>query len=187
MIKKIILVSGKAGSGKDTFAKCMKKQLEENYSMRVGISHYAVYLKSLLREFYQWNGEKSPYWRGKLQAIGTDLIRNKLDKPNYHVGRLIEDMRIMEEFFDYYIIPDLRFKNEVSEVEKEFGIDNVITIKIDAINNDDGIVDLEQKTHQSETDLDNYNFDYIVYNQKENISELEKMAKTIIELGDILD
>ena len=104
MLKKIILISGKAQHGKDTFAQMLKEELEQQ-DQKVCIVHYAKYLKSILRDYYGWDGvNKDEYWRKMLQYIGTDKIRCHMNNPFFHVNRVMEDIYITADDFDFYII-----------------------------------------------------------------------------------
>lgn len=68
----------------------------------------------------------------------------------------------MEDDFDYFIVPDFRYLNEFSVINSEF-TDKVITIKIERPNFDNGLTEL-QKQHTSETSLNDFVFDYLIYN-----------------------
>ena len=63
---RVIAISGKGESGKDTIAKMLKQQLEEqNY--KVMIIHFADVLKFVCRQYFNWNGEKDEHGRTLLQ------------------------------------------------------------------------------------------------------------------------
>lgn len=70
---KVILVSGKARSGKDSFAEELKKILIEK-NKRVLVTHYAGLLKYICGEFFDWDGEKDEYGRSLLQKVGTERV-----------------------------------------------------------------------------------------------------------------
>lgn len=53
----VILISGKARSGKDSFANALSKILQSK-DKKVLITHYADLLKYVCRQFFDWNGEK---------------------------------------------------------------------------------------------------------------------------------
>ena len=56
------------------------------------ITRYAYYLKDLAKRYCNWDGQKDEAGRRLLQVLGTDIIRQKLNKPNFHVGRICEDI-----------------------------------------------------------------------------------------------
>lgn len=53
----VILISGKARSGKDSFANALSEILQSK-NKKVLITHYADLLKYVCRQFFNWNGEK---------------------------------------------------------------------------------------------------------------------------------
>lgn len=159
-MKKIILISGKAGHGKDTFAEMLKTEFESQHQ-KVVITHFAKHIKRILQDYYGWDGvTKDDYWRHKLQYLGTEMIRGQLNKPFFHAQRACEDIAITANDFDYYIIPDCRFWNELSYTQAYFPR-KVIDIRIIRSNFESPLT-AEQQQHRSETDLDDYDFsDYV--------------------------
>lgn len=178
-MKKIILISGKAENGKTTFANILSDLLL-NRGNKVVITRYAYYLKDLATRYCGWNGEKDEKGRRLLQQLGTDVIRLKLNKPNFHVGRICEDIEICEEYVDYVIIDDTRFENEIYYPKAIFG-DKVITVRVnrDDINFKSSLTK-EQLMHISETALDNFSgFDYIV--SASSVEDLRLKALELLE------
>lgn len=153
---KIYLISGKAESGKDTFAKEVKKILKND---RVLVTHFADLVKYICTTFFGWNGEKDKAGRRMLQWVGTDKIRKKY--PNFWVDFIRIILITFEDEWDYILIPDARFKNEIERI-KDSGIETK-TIRINRINHEN-VLTKEQRGHASETSLDNYNFDFIIEN-----------------------
>lgn len=166
---KVVLISGKAQSGKDTFATLFKNYAEpyvENENKRVLIIRYADMLKFVCNKYFNWNGEKDLKGRTLLQTIGTDIVRK--NNPDTWVNCVIELVKGLQSLYDYVLIPDTRFPNEISKWMGS-GIDYV-TVRIERLNSDNtpyvNNLSIEQKNHISETALDNYIFDYTVYNRK---------------------
>ena len=79
---KLILISGKAGHGKDTLAGYLKAVMEED-DKKVLIVHYGDLLKYICKQFFGWDGNKDEKGRTLLQHVGTDVIRKM--QPNYWV------------------------------------------------------------------------------------------------------
>ena len=154
---KIITISAKARHGKDFTANLIKERLE-GQGNKVLIAHYADLLKYICRTFFDWDGQKNEEGRTILQYVGTDVVRKQ--NPDYWVNSLVNVLRLFPEEWDYVIIPDTRFPNENDKVKEEF---NVITVRVERPNFDNGLTD-EQQNHESETALDNYNFDYKITN-----------------------
>lgn len=166
---KVVLISGKAQSGKDTFARLFKEYAEpyeELENKRVLILKYGDILKFICKQFFNWNGEKDLEGRTLLQRVGTDIFRE--NNPDTWVNCVIEIVKGLGNLYDYILIPDTRFPNEISK-RMGCGIDYV-TVRIDRVNADntpfDNKLSLEQKSHISETALDRYVFDYHVINRK---------------------
>ena len=122
---KIIAISGKARSGKETLALFIKEKLEENNN-RVLITHYADLLKYICMTFFGWDGVKTERGRTLLQYVGTDVIRNKY--PDFWVDFISKFLSCFPTYWDYVLIPDARFPNEISKL-KEDGY-NVCHIKV---------------------------------------------------------
>ena len=180
-MKKIILISGKAENGKTTAAKQMKKVFESR-GYRAVITRYAKYLKEIAKDYCGWDGNKDEKGRKLLQELGTDIIRNKLNKPDFHVGRICEDIEVCADYVDYVIIDDTRFPNEIYYPLAKFGKDKIVTYKVnrielvDADSYENTLSEVEQnnmrpyqnsltpeqRKHPTETALDDYDdlFDY---------------------------
>lgn len=154
---KIILISGKATAGKDASANILKNILEAN-NKKVLITHYADLLKYIAKTFFNWNGEKDEYGRQLLQWLGTDIIRNK--RPDYWVDFISDFLKLFPSEWDYVIIPDVRFPNEIERMKNDSW--DVFTLRVERLNYESSLTE-EQKSHVSETALDGYKFDYIIH------------------------
>lgn len=179
---KILVISGKSASGKDTIAQMMREKLEANGKKCITI-HYADLVKFFAKEFYNWDGNKDVAGRRLLQTLGTNKVRaNDADYWVECVARFLAAISPSGDF-DYAFIPDARFPNEI-EVLKKYN-DNVITIRINRIRTEDNLpyynpaLTIEQIKHPSETSLDHWNeFDYIVENR--SLEELKESAEVIL-------
>lgn len=172
---KVILISGKARSGKDYVAILTKIRLEK-IGHKVLIIHYADALKTFCKEHLNWDGDKStPEGREMLQNVGTEIVRN-----NYKdtwVDIVIALLRGFQSVYDYVIIPDTRFKNEINKPKKYFDC-TTIRVCSSKINN----LTKEQRRHSSETDLDHYGFDFVLENNYDDAieAEVDKVVEKII-------
>ena len=189
-MKKIILISAKSKNGKDASAEIMKSYLESK-GERVLITHYADLLKYICKTFYGWNGIKDENGRTILQHVGTDIVRAKNE--NYWVNFMVDFISMFGDDWDYIVIPDTRFQNEIEEVIDSFGRDyevvkNTIkskrndvvkTIRVTRTNFDNGMT-WEQLNHPSECALDNYEFDYHICNDG-TLEELEIKVKDLLD------
>ena len=95
---KIYLISGKSGSGKDTFANYSKNFLEKQ-GKKVLIIHFADLVKYYSKQYYNWNGEKDEAGRTLLQQLGTDKMRSI--NPNYWARTVSEFIYMSDHFNDF--------------------------------------------------------------------------------------
>lgn len=174
----IITISGKAESGKDTTAHIMQEELE-NMGYSVLITHYADLLKFICKNFFDWDGQKNEEGRTLLQRVGTEGIRKY--NPDYWVEFIMEMLNFFPDEWDYVLIPDARFPNEIDLLKKD-GF-NVVTIDVVRENYDNHLTE-EQRNHPSETALDGYNFDYTLLNlttMEDLYASVESLVSMIIE------
>lgn len=169
---KIFILSGKAKSGKNYVADI----ISDYYKNSIQIS-YAYYLKQYVKKINNWDGLEETKPRTLLQSLGIDLIK-KIDK-ELLIRRVMEDIKVYSYFFDVIIVTDARLKEEIIIPKNLF---DCITIRINGKDND---LTLEQKNHITETDLDNYKFDYVINNVDINKTKEEvlKLLGGIDELN----
>ena len=154
---KVITISAKAEHGKDTVANMIKEQLEDmGYS--VLITHYADLLKYICRQFFDWDGVKNEEGRTLLQRVGTETIRAK--RPNYWVDFIKDILKLFEGEWDFVLIPDTRFPNEINDMKEEF---DCVAVHITRPGFENHLTE-EQRKHLSEVALDEYEFDYEIIN-----------------------
>ena len=170
----VILLSGKSGSGKDFVANIMKEKLEQKGN-KVLVTHYADLLKYILKTFFDWDGQKDEHGRHLLQYVGTDVIRRQ--NPNYWVQFVIDMITMLPVKWDYILIPDARFLNEIELIKQNPNFETY-TVKVDRKNIKSNLT-IEQKEHSSETSLKDYSFDYIIYNDVEVDNNISIFLKDI--------
>lgn len=171
---KVITISGKAQHGKDTAAMMLKKQLE-SMGNSVLVTHYADLVKYVCTNFFNWNGVKDEYGRTLLQRVGTDIVRKKC--PDYWVNFVVQMLTFFDGEWDYVLIPDCRFPNEV-DCMKNAGLDtkHVRVVRPDFVST----LTLEQQNHPSETALDNCTPDYFLFNRG-TMEYLQKEVERLID------
>lgn len=204
MIKKIIGISGKIGSGKDTFAELLAEQLygkverhaladklrliteiisgtpmttthEINKPFCNEIRNYTQDQKNIvIKKFNKTIGET-------LQLVGTDLFRDNYDTDIWVKSFFNEELEEKLNEGKIIIVPDVRFVNEADYLIKEGGY--LIRLEGDPM----GVREksLRDLNHVSETNLDNYiKFNKIIYNDKKDTNILKNIVNDlIIELG----
>lgn len=155
---KVICISGKAQHGKDTVAGLLDIALtEKGYTVKT--IHYADLLKFICEKYFGWNGEKDDYGRSLLQRVGTDVIRNQ--EPDYWVDFVVTFLKLFPNEWDFVIIPDTRFPNEVFDMKDAFP--DTVHLRVIRPDFDNGLSE-EQKNHPSEVALDTITPDAIIYN-----------------------
>lgn len=190
-MERIYLIHAKAQSGKDTCAEYMKEVYEAK-GKRVLIIAFADYVKFVLDKYYHTPACRTPEYRTRIQSFATDQVRKSV--PNYWAEVVAQLLYAIRDDFDIVIIPDWRFKNELSALEfylmDEVHMGQIAIVKmfLYRIKNQetDHMTD-DQRQHQSETELDNFvNFDYNILNKTGCLDETKEHLKSIIEVEEFL-
>ena len=155
---KFICVCGKAQHGKDTTAGLLKTALEKQ-GKRVLIMHYADLLKFICKQYFGWDGKKDDHGRTLLQQVGTEGVRSQ--RPDFWVDFVVDVVTLFPNEWDYVIVPDTRFPNEV-ERPREAGFPTML-VRVTRPDFDNGLSE-EQKAHKSEIALDDVIADYYLLN-----------------------
>ena len=174
---KIILLSGKARHGKDTAAEFLKEALEaDGYS--VLIAHFADLLKYICKTFFGWDGVKDDLGRKTLQYVGTDVIREK--QPDYWVDFLLSVLKLFPNEWDYVLIPDCRFPNEL-EKTRGSGVDT-LCLRVERPGFVNGLTP-EQQNHPSETAMAGVAADLYILNDGSVETLRRKIAELVVEMN----
>lgn len=171
---KVIAISGHAQNGKDTFAGMLEQKLTKDGNS-VLVAHYADLLKYICKAFFGWDGVKDEAGRTLLQYVGTDVIRKQ--EPDFWVEFMSRVLKMFPDEWDYVLIPDTRFPNEIERLKADRF--DVIHINIERT----GFVSPltpEQQAHPSETALDNVAPDYWIINGG-SLGQLDTRAEKFIE------
>lgn len=175
---KIICISGQAESGKDTFANYIQLGLEDN-NKKVLKVHYADLVKYICSNYLNWNGQKDESGRTLLQTFGTDIVRAH-DK-DYWVKFIANTLELTDKLihYDYIIIPDCRFPNEL-----DYWIDNDYQVTwIQMLRNIENHLTNKQKHHASEISLQGYSkITPVVIQNNSNMYDLEKKARLLVNV-----
>ena len=173
---KVYLISGKARHGKDTIGNFIQ-EIYEAKGLKVCRSQISKYLKVYIKDYFGWDGKEETKPRTLLQELGTDIIREKLNKPRFFIDRTIEDIEILGNFFDVMIITDIRLPLEITSIKERF--DDVVTINIERINFESPLTD-KQQHHKIENAMEDFkDYDYEVIN--DTLEELKQTALNIVE------
>ena len=173
---KVYMISGKARNGKDTLAGFMKKYFDEN-EKKACIMHIGNYIKHFAIDYFGWDGKDETKPRTLLQQLGTEIIREKMNKPLFFTTRLIEDMEVLSNFYDVIIVSDVRLPLEFDEISKVYP--DMVKMHISRPELVSNLSETEQK-HITEIALDEYkDYKYDIVNT--TLEDLEQQAKRIVE------
>lgn len=176
----IILISGKSRSGKNTASTIIKETYEKK-GYKVCELQIAYYLKDYISRFFGWDLSEETKPRELLQTFGTDLIRVKLGKEMFFINRTIEDIEILSEYFDLFIINDIRFPLEINSI-KEVN-ENTKVINVKRLSDE---LSSSEKSHITETALNEFSEYDVVINNDKTIEYLENEIKNIIDGGNLI-
>ena len=169
-MKKIICISGKQYSGKDTLAKILLNEFKDFKRIAIGDAIKIEYGKIHNLSYEEIDSNKGIYRTGLIE-LGNE---GRKIHPDYWLNKLLE----MNENL---IIPDVRMLHE-AEVFKKAG---AFLIRVDAgyeIRSERGVI--TNANDPTEIELDNYkSFDYIIENNSdydmlvENSKPLKELIK----------
>lgn len=169
---KIIIISGKAKTGKNTVADMIKDMCNENNKKVINLA-YASYLKEYAKNILNWDGNEETKPRKFLQELGVDLLKAKIDTKML-VNRIVQDIKVYSYFYDVITISDARFIDEIEIIKSTF--DNAIALHL--YRN----VELKEGNHITETALDSYNnYDYTIDNSYDLESLYDKIKEIVVK------
>ncbi len=172
---KLYLISGRARNGKDTLSKFIQEEYEKK-GKRVCFIQLMRPLKWLLQDYFGWDGKEETKPREKLQKMGTELIREQLGMPLYFIDRLTENIKILESYFDVFLVTDVRLPLEIETLKERFP--EAVSINIERIGYQSELKK-EEQVHYTEVALCGYKkFDYEIMN--ETISKLKEDVMKIV-------
>lgn len=172
---KVFVIGGKARSGKNTFGEYLREELKY-YGYKPCVMHITEPLYGYARNYFEWNELEDEKPREFLQKLGIEIIQEKMGKKDFLLNRLYEDIDILSNFFDSFIITDARLVKEFTNIKKRYP--DVVTIKLERNNYDDQLTD-EEKKHKTEKEIDKYkDFDYIIENK--SLKDLKTSAIEVV-------
>ena len=166
MKKFLFLVSGKAEAGKDTFFKLASELLQGTTCVTQRFA-FGDEVKKVARKGFGWNGEKDEKGRELLQLIG-DGARNY--NPDIWIERtrdaMINDFISFPVCIDtYFFVTDCRYPNEIEKMAKFAREEDFepVSIRVERRNHVSKLTE-KQLQNPSEIALDNYAFDFTIWN-----------------------
>ncbi|MCI8567839.1 MAG: hypothetical protein HFG48_00805 [Bacilli bacterium] len=183
---KVYLISGRARNGKGLASSIIKEKYE-SLGYKVCEIQVMRTLKGYLKDYFNWDGKEETKPREALQQIGTEIIREKMNKPYFHVNRLVEDIEILSNFFDIFLVTDIRLPLEIEVLKEKF--QDVVSINITRVDYNSSLTPKEMY-HITEKALDEYkDFDYEIINDSLEQFKLDvlKVVDSEVEKNEIYD
>lgn len=164
---KIIGISGKAGSGKDTIANFIKEFRGDKPTV---IVHFADAIKQRAKEL-GWNGEKDANGRVLLQYIG---LQERQKDELYWVKIAFKSMKQQDTPETLFVIPDVRFTNEAECIHWFGGL--IWKVKRPS----EGLQGVAAK-HQSEIEMDSYYAVDVLVGNTSTIEDLKEAVQNAMQ------
>ena len=172
---KLFVIGGRAKTGKNTFGEFLREELKD-YGYKPCVMHITEPLYEYARNYFAWDGNEDSKPREFLQKVGIEIIRGKMGKKDFLIKRLEEDIEILSNFFDTFIIVDARLIHEFETLKKLY--DDVVTIKLERSHYDANLTE-EEANHITEKEVDQYDgFDYVLENR--NLDDLKNAALEVV-------
>ena len=172
---KIFVIGGHAKCGKNTFGEYLREHLKD-YGYKPCVMHITEPLYQYAKNYFDWDGSEDNKPREFLQKVGIEIIQDKMQMKDFLLNRTFEDISVLANFFDCFIITDARLIHEFDTFKEKF--EDVITIKLEREHYQNGLTE-EEAQHRTEQEIDQYTeFDYIVKN--EGLKELDRAALEIV-------
>lgn len=176
---KIILLAGKANSGKDSSAEFFDEYYRSKGLDVVNIQ-IAYYIKMYAKQIAKWDGDNETKPRQLLQDLGTELIRKQIDN-FFFIKRILQDIDIYSRYFDVVTISDGRMPEEMDSIKEAYP--ETINIHVTR----PGYVShltKGQKAHLTEVLVDEYDkYDYEIVND----GTLDDLKKQVYKLARKID
>lgn len=172
----IILIAGRARSGKSTLAKFLQEAYQKE-GKKVIMSPYTKYLKQYITDVTGEQIDENNKPRDLLQQISSKIIKGDLNNPDFFIKRQIEDIQIYSYFVDIILIADVRFPEEIQTLKEHFP--KVVSIGVSRENYISNLTK-EQQQDITETALDDYHdYDFEIVNK--NPESLKKSAQELMQ------
>lgn len=172
---KMVLVSGKSESGKDYISDVMEDYLVLS-GYRVKCISLGDFLKFICCAYFDWDGKDKYNSRDLFFSTSDKIHEVRYDFIVEVVSFLIE---LIADKYDFIIVRDVRFKNELNFLAKRFET-HLVRVERPGYKNK---MTQEQRENISETDLDDISFEHIVNNSTDE----GRIYQTLTFLEGIID
>lgn len=164
----VILVCGRAGSGKDTFAQFLKSALDKFSEDFTAIIPNAETVKEIARDKFNWNGVKDK--EGRQLLIDITEQGYKIDKFFWEKETYVKALTKTDKIGrkpKYVIIPDWRY--ESTKEYFDLVADYVLCFKV--------LRDDTNSTHGDHSSENNFkNFHAMIIDNNKDLDELAKLS-----------
>lgn len=179
IIKTTILICGKARVGKTTLANAIETLLDKDREVKCLARNNGQTVKDIAINQFMWNSEKDYLGRQLLIDITSTGYRYDPYMWEKHTVKSFQKVKEVFPNLDTLIIPDWRYPQTKTFFENVSN--KVIPIRI--INPNRHLSDHEGDP--SETMLDSFDVDLVIYNEGKSLDELNAIAKNIIRIYDL--
>lgn len=180
MKNKVILIHGKARSGKDTVAEMIEAKCKQR-GLSSAINSNARAVKDLATNYFGWNGDKDE--RGRQLLIDITNAGYNFYPNFWEIRNVVDYMRTQENHVS--LIPDFRYEATYDYFKKYCQIEDLelITIHVLRPDHDNELGKLQHDI--SETHLSTFDFDITIVNNG-TLEDLENKVEMYFE-GIVLD
>lgn len=175
----IILISGKSNSGKTCVSQIIEESLKSKNRNVIRCS-LSTYIREITKNDFFWDGVdtlESRKFMAEVYRVGTEFYP-------YHMARRVWERDILPYANEYSVVIVESFREKVNYdffkiiLDECEIIDDIITVRV-VRPNFNVIQDEEMESHVSESDLDDFIFDYTIVNDT-TIDKLENRIKNTI-------
>lgn len=163
MKKKIFILNGMAGSGKDTFVEIVAKLVPTEH---ISIADRPKALANCIG----WNGEKTPKDRKFLYDL-KHLVDEYNDSNYIYVTKQVELFK--KDPFTQFLFIDMREINQIKRACKDF---NAISVLVKR----DNVEKITSNPADAQTLNKNYKYDFVIENNT-TIEHLNKLARQFVK------
>jgi molybdopterin-guanine dinucleotide biosynthesis protein len=166
----VILLSGKAGSGKTTFSKFLVDIISSKKYSAYGIS-LSAWVKAAAESFFFWDGKKDE--RGRKLLIDLTNIGHQYDEYTWvkHFSKFL----CRNPAIDFIVIDDFRYMDDVERIK------SLVDVQLFKVKIERPIDQVIDDKSEKEFDLVEPGFFDVVVNNTGNLDDFSLCAKQLVE------
>lgn len=179
---RVILICGKARSGKDTVAKIMSECISTDFMGNKRLNNIIIpnakSVKRVATEKFNWNGVKDQ--EGRQLLINITERGYKEDEYHWEKETYLDYLMSKVSGMDTLIIPDWRYMSTLNYFSRVLKVEEIITIRVTRQDTDSKGTHVN---HSSENDHLGFMSDYVINND----STMEQLSKEVSKLCKHID